>query len=195
MSTTIQSALRLHHATVEEVDLTAAILKLLHAQPKWQGTASELKAVLSTDLTARALSQKLHQYETVTNLQIVGVSLTWTRNESQRLLTIVRTAKPITVAITTVQASKGTNDAKTFTFREPAVEFPWSWPYAEIRELSPDERRAVAHRRCGLCHERGSVTHSKRCEQYPQTLLCKSCCLDYISKAQRVMVNPDFRKE
>jgi hypothetical protein len=172
--------------------LSTALHKLLKAHGgRLETTAQELCALLNLNLTPRALSAKLHQPGTVLDLHRARISVTYSRKRRARLITIAESTNLAPAAKKRVAVSQSRGDAKmardSTPVSEPFIDGVWSCSWATLKELSADERQAVAHRRCGLCHTGGSVEFEKRCGADPRTLLCRGCAFNYIQKANRVM--------
>lgn len=165
------------------VNLTSTVHRLLQSNGgTWTGTAKSLCQELGLGILPRVLSVWLR------NGELDGVvHVTFKKKRGVHLISL--SLAPITTPERSEDRSPEdlSGCSKIIALSETAVSFPFCWTYSVIAELDGDERQALARRSCSLCGVRGCITHSKRCEGYPRTLLCRSCAENYAGKALRLM--------
>lgn len=162
---------------------------------KWAGTAFALAKELSYSINSpRALAVRLrHAHD---ELRKCGVTVSYKAVRGSRIIVLSLARKAAAAARLPGEPGEPSGCSKIIEISEP-VEFPFTWPFATITALSPEEAREKnewqvngrvrTRRPCSLCGTRGTLEFVKTAPGATRAYLCQSCAEDYVKKARRVM--------
>jgi hypothetical protein len=195
MSGTTTTAALSAYNHVQDKPLSSLIAELLIEHGgKWEGTAHDLVVALNLNVVPRVLAVKLKKAKD--DLKKVGVSIRYKRLHGYRIIQLLLPSvsnTELTKASTLSQTTSLEGNAKT--------EFPFSWPYGSIKELSTAEKEEVNRLRhqgrkqyrkpCSLCGEEGQIEFRKVSDGNP-CLICNPCAEKYVRSAMKLQQQEDF---
>ena len=179
---------------VREIELPELIAELLREHDDaWEGTATQLAALLHVNLTPRALSQWLNQ--SAHELENNGIVITRVRKGDRRLLTLSYAHVPHANEATLrhgIQTTSGDTDANL----EGPICFPFRWAYGTVTPLSDVEKAEVNrercsgrkqyHKPCSLCGDGGGKLAFRKESDRNRCLICRACAEQYVRDALRL---------
>lgn len=162
---------------------------------KWQGSARDLSMALNFSLNSpRALAVKLKK--STDELKRAGVHVTYKQLHGTHLIVLSLAHRAATALTKPFEIEQSSGCSKIIAEAEP-VEFPFSWPFATITELTPEEAgeknawhtngRVRTRRPCSLCGSRGVIEFCKTSPGCARVYLCQPCAEDYVRKVRRLM--------
>ena len=180
-----------------EKPLSERITEFLKGQGghRWQGTAHDLAQVLNTCVSSpRALSVKLKR--STDELKRAGVHVTHKQIKGAHII-VLSLAHRVAQAVRLPGETEERPGCSKIDAEPEPITFPFSWPFAQVTELTPEEQRDKnawqingrmrTRRPCSLCGCRGSLEFVKTAPGSARTYLCRSCAEDYVRKARRVI--------
>jgi superfamily II helicase len=179
-------------------DFLRSVVEYMNTHEKWNGTATDLCVYLGLGMSARAVSVELKKVDS--ELENLGISITWARKRNKRVITIANNAvvSQSEVVLRHIEESTPRNNGfASHTEKEP-ITFPFSWQYGTVEELSEEEKKEVNMLRhqgrkqykkpCSLCGEEGVLEYRKTSDNN-SSLICKNCAEKYVLSALTLQQN------